>query len=376
MVITSIPTPYRTPVFNSLAEGHGIDLRVIYLASRDARRAWPSYDLEMRHDYRVLRPYVSMPRRDSFLHISHGLIAELADWRPEVVIAGGWDQPLHLLAFGLRERMEYRFVFWVESNERDTRSGARWIEVAKHLLARKADGIIVPGLASHRYIRSLGTAKDRIFVAPNAVANDFWGTHALCDRRNRSGPARFLYVGRLHPHKGLDVLMDVWREVGPTEASLAIVGEGPLRVQIEKRVKETDGCVQLTGHVDRHELAMEYALADALVLPSRSEPWGLVINEAMAAALPIVASRSVGAAEDLIEEGGNGFVVPPDDPGRLLEAVRALARDPERRLSMGARSHEIVSSFTPDRCAEAFAAAIERLRCPSGRRITGDAQRS
>src|SRR5207247_1728955 len=100
------------------------------------------------------------------------------------------------------------------------------------------------------------------------------------------------------------------------------------------------------GQVARNDLPALYAQADCLVLPSRSEPWGMVLNEAAAARLPIVATESVGAGYDLIEEGVNGYRVPVDDDHALEDALQRVAADPAWRLRAGERSRQLSEGYT------------------------------
>ncbi len=119
------------------------------------------------------------------------------------------------------------------------------------------------------------------------------------------------------------------------------------------------GCdVHFTGLKSAAELPQYYAFAGCFVLPSTSEPWGLVANEAMAAGLPLIVSRCCGCAEDLLLEGENGCSFDPAIPGDLttcLTAVSALESD--SLLDMGCRSEEIISRFSP----AAWAAEVARI---------------
>ena len=105
----------------------------------------------------------------------------------------------------------------------------------------------------------------------------------------------------------------------------------------------------------RRDFALQ--AVDVFVLPSRSEPWGMVLNEAAAAGLPLVATEAVGAAHDLIEPGANGFRVPVNDVAALAEALRALEADAELRRAYGERSREVVGRFRPEAWADAVSAA-------------------
>jgi glycosyltransferase involved in cell wall biosynthesis len=94
-------------------------------------------------------------------------------------------------------------------------------------------------------------------------------------------------------------------------------------------------------------LPVLYGLADAFILPSHSEPWGLVVNEAMSCALPVIVSRVAGCAQDLVQEGWNGYVVPPADSAQLSRAMARVLGDSELRRQMGARSRQIIQQYSP-----------------------------
>jgi glycosyltransferase involved in cell wall biosynthesis len=118
--------------------------------------------------------------------------------------------------------------------------------------------------------------------------------------------------------------------------------------------------VTFLGHVERDALPALYADADVAVVPSRSEPWGMALNEAALAGLPLVSTTATGAAEELIEDGVNGFRVPPDDVPALRDALRRLVDDEAFRRAAGARSRELGARFTPAAWADAVCAAVER----------------
>ena len=117
------------------------------------------------------------------------------------------------------------------------------------------------------------------------------------------------------------------------------------------------GSVVFPGFAQRDQLAAFYALAEALVFPTLSDPWGLVVNEAMACGLPIIATDVAGCTADLVRNGENGFVIPTANVGKLAEAMAAIAHDPQLASRMGERSATLIESFSPERCAAGLATA-------------------
>jgi glycosyltransferase involved in cell wall biosynthesis len=344
-------------LFNALADMPDIDLTVTYIARTDPSRRWATEEGEMRYRHHVLRQHMRLTRGESFVHLTSGLIGELRRSRPQVVVAGGWDQFAYQEAYALRAAFKTRFAWWVESNIRDRRPDSSFLRSIKRRFIVGVDGVIVPGQASLNYVQQLGAPAHRVWVAPNAVDNDFFATRSNREV-GRDGPTRFLFVGRLTSSKGLACLLDAWIRVRG-DVELLVAGTGPLDALAHSRVAGAAmPPVRLLGHLDREGLAAAYAEADVFVFPSVSDPWGLVINEAMAAGLPVIATSAPGAVDDLVDHNDNGFVVPTLDPGALTAAMQALADDPALRARMGERSRERIAHSRPIDWAEGMRRAV------------------
>jgi colanic acid/amylovoran biosynthesis glycosyltransferase len=175
----------------------------------------------------------------------------------------------------------------------------------------------------------------------------------------------FAYVGRLYLQKGLSFLVDAFAALQTRESqevSLMIVGDGPdeavLRSRCEtKKLRNVTFC----GFQDAETLPRFYAASDAFVFPTLGEPFGLVVLEAMASGLPVIATTTSGEITSRVIDGVTGFLVPPADSGALLERMTLLARDSDLRQRMSAASVAKVSGQTPDLWAEAFEQAIEKI---------------
>lgn len=347
-LLGEIAAPYRVPLYNALAER--VDFLALFLAETDPRRTYYRVDPdEIRFAQRVL-PGRELGRGRRWTVLSRGVFRELERFDPDVVGIGGWNQPAFWQALAWTKLRRRKLVLWIESTARDARSEARPLEMAKRAMVRAADGYFVPGTAAKEYALALGVPEDRLVVAPNAVDASVYGAAAV-DRSGRES-CTFLYAGRLDPEKGLDTLLRAFRDV-PGELVLAGSGTD------EKRLRSLAGDrVRFTGPVDRDGIVRLLAEADVFVLPSRSEPWGMVLNEAAAAGLPLVATDGVGAAYDLIDQ--NGFRVAVDDERALRKALTQLSTDPRLRARMGARSRERARDFTPDKWADAMAELIAR----------------
>jgi glycosyltransferase involved in cell wall biosynthesis len=344
-LLTEIPAPYRIPLFNALARR--VDLRVLFLRGRNPDRPYELHLDEIRFEHRVLSG-TDLTVRDRWLVLNGGVSRSLHG--SDAVVLGGWNQPAFWEALAWCRVRRVPSILWVESTGRDRRTGR--LEPVKRALLRGVAAFVVPGAAARAYVESLGVPAAHIRVAPNAVDSDIFGSVA---RTRTDGPCRLVAVGRLAPEKGLDTLLEAANGL-PVE--IVIAGTGPE----EARLRGMAGSnVTFLGQVARDELPALYADADVAVMPSRSDPWGMILNEAALVGLPLVSTTAAGAAHELIEEGVNGFRVPPGDPAALRAALVRLVDDEALRKAAGERSREIAARFTPDAWADAVADAVTQV---------------
>lgn len=362
-LLTEIPAPFRLPAFSALAAREDIELGVRFLAANDPRRNYPPFESEWKFDHAVLPGY-GVLRGDRWLVLNRGVVGVLRRARPDVVLLGGWNQPAFWQALAYARVRHVPVAVWVESTASDVRSRSWLSAQARRALIGAAAGFVVPGAAARDYLVSLGVEADRITVAPNSVDTGIF-RDAVAAARARRGALRtelgfdrptFLYVGRFHADKGVDLLLRCASEV--PEADIVLIGSGPEEHALRELAPDR---VRFAGRLERERLVPWLAAADGLVLPSRSEPWGMVLTEAASAGLPLIATEAAGAAHDLIEHGVNGFRVPTAHVGALADALRALATDEGFRTSAGERSLEIARAHTPEVWAAAVAGLARRL---------------
>jgi glycosyltransferase involved in cell wall biosynthesis len=370
VIITEIIAPYRIPVFNALSRHDGSDLHVIFLAENDStQRQWLVYKDEIRFSYQVLHSWRQRSGRHSLL-LNWGVKAALQRAAPDFIVCGGYSYAASWQSMSWARRNRVPFGLWAESTTRDFRGGHALIEFLKIRFLRRCDAFVVPGKSSAEYLRTYGVSEEMIFTAPNAVDTQFFAqrahmirSDASLHRRALGLPARFfLFSGRLVPEKGIFDLLHAYGALTPevrNEVGLVFVGDGAARSALLQRAAAINpGSIHLAGFAQRENLAACYALADALVFPTHTDPWGLVVNEAMACGLPVISSAAAGCVADLVESGWNGRVVSAGDTGQLASAMNELARDPELRSLMGGRSRERIQQYSPEAWAAGMASAV------------------
>ncbi len=373
VITTEIISPYRIPVFNALAEHPDVYLHVIFLAETDpSMRRWKIYKDEIRFSYEVL-PHWRRRVAGYNLLVNRGLAPALDRARPDVIVCGGYGYLANWQALGWARRHKRPVFLWSESNQQDQRRGMPHVEMLKRRFVAACSGFVVPGKSAAAYVTSFGVPDERIFVAPNAVDNAFFAREASAARscvfemRRQFGLPEhyFLYVGRMVFSKGIFDLLDAYSQL-PSElrarVGLLFVGDGVDQPELEARARAIhSGTVRFAGFAHREQLAVYYALAETLVFPTHTDPWGLVVNEAMACGIPIVATDAGGCVVDLVQDGWNGYVVPKNDPGKQAEALAKVAGSPKLNTEMGARSAQRIEQNSPQACAAGFVAAMHSV---------------
>lgn len=374
VIVTEIISPYRIPVFNALARNPEIDLYVVFLAETDpSMRQWHVYKNEIQFHYEVLYSKRYRVGQHNLL-INRGLKNVLRQVNPDVVLCGGYNYIASWQALHWTRRRQIPFLVWMESTQQDHRKGHWIVERVKKKFLQQCNGVVVPGKSSFQYAATFGVASNTIFIAPNAVNNDLFCKGADAARANCASiqqakqlPSRFfLYVGRVVREKGVFDLVEAYGKLDPKlrqDLALVLVGDGPDRLELMRMASRIiPGSIQFRGFAQREELPSYYGLAETFVFPTHSDPWGLVVNEALASGLPVIASNAAGCVADLMEDGGNGRVILPHDPERLAAAIVEIAQDESLRNRMGQRSRKLILNNTPQCCANGIANAALAFR--------------
>lgn len=372
-ILTEIIAPYRIPVFNALAEHAAVEPHVIFLSETDrSLRDWDIYKDEIRFSYEVLPSFRRRIGRYNVL-LNSGVTRALRRAKPAAILCGGYNYLASWQAVRWARSARVPFLMWVESNAKDQRHAYFGVEYLKKKMLSWCDGYVVPGRMSADYLTSLGVAAGKIYRAPNAVDNDFYSRAAslACARsaelrREHKLPEHyFLFVGRLVPAKGVFDLLQAYAALPAdlrSQFGLVFAGSGQAEAELRARARAiSPGTVLFPGFAQREQLATFYALADILVFPTHSDPWGLVVNEAMVCGLPIICSDVAGCSADLVDNS-NGRLVSPGDVGQLASAMESTARDPKLRSEMRRSSLERIRAFSPAAWAEGVARAVQAAK--------------
>ncbi|MCX8156981.1 MAG: glycosyltransferase [Verrucomicrobiae bacterium] len=308
----------------------------------------------------------------------------LTEMAPTACVLPGWGMEESLFALQWCVRHRVPAILMSESTVHD--ADRKWYyEWLKRKIVKQYSAALVGGTPQAEYVKMLGMPGSRVFLGYDAVDNDYFKTQAAKVRlsanehRSRLGlPCHyFLSSARFIEKKNLLRLLEAYshylkwaleKENGsPLQAKydpwhLVILGDGPLRPALESRTEQLQlkPYVHYPGFKQYHDLPFYYALADAFILASTSEQWGLVVNEAMASGLPILVSNRCGCAYDLVRDGFNGFQFDPfkvDEISLIMIQITRLSL--EERNRMAANSVKIIADWGPERFAQGLHQAYE-----------------
>ncbi|CAN5167164.1 hypothetical protein BH18ACT12_BH18ACT12_18980 [soil metagenome] len=369
-VVSPEPTPYRSPLFDRVASKPEVELTVIYAAETVAGRTW-SVEPEHRSEFLLGRRLPGL--RGLLRHdypVTPGIGRALSRARPDVVVISGWSTFASQASIAWSRVHRVPYILLVESHDLGPSPG--WRRAIKGAVVprvvRHAANVLVVGAAARESVVARGARAADVRIFANTVDVDAWGERAvrLAESRDelRAGDGFMpddvvvLSVARLVREKGLDTLILAAAATGDERIRIVIAGAGPGSEQLRELAQELGVALTLLGDLPQENLAEAYVKADVFALLSLHETWGVVVNEAAASGLPLLLSDRVGAADDLLRDGENGFLVPAEDADAAAAALIRLAADPVRRRAAGASSVERVAAWGYAPSVESFVTAV------------------
>jgi glycosyltransferase involved in cell wall biosynthesis len=373
LLLNNVPAPYFDPLFERLGRESGWHLIVCYSSAWNRDVGWKEKKIDDRDAHQTIildqmRPGLKR-RMGSSSAAARSLADILSSQRPHYLICYGYTLKPQITAITWAMLTNTPFAVIGDANIYcDTASGLKrllrrwWL----HKVTQRAAALITIGVANRLFWESYGARPRQLFEARFAVDNDFFA-RASEARRAESGVLRkklgltnsvvFLFVGRLVKRKNVDLIIRAARQLNDDRIAVVIAGTGEELVSL-KALAGDNPRVIFTGPVAPDELPLYYAMADVLVLPASQEPWGLVVNEAMACGLAVIAHHHCGATVDLVSED-NGVVLQTFSSDELARAMELIAGNAELRRSMQKRSREKIESWSIDCAAQGIIKAVE-----------------
>jgi glycosyltransferase involved in cell wall biosynthesis len=357
-VIASHPIQYQAPLFRALSRQ--IELKVFFAhraTTADQSHAgfgvnfdW-DLDLLSGYQYSFLRNVSKSPCLDRFMGCDTPDIGTcFAECRFDAVLLMGWNLKCFVQSLVAAKRLGIPVLARGDSHLETPRRAFK--KVAKALtypaFLRLFDAALYVGKRSRAYWRHYGYPAHRLFFSPHCVDSEWFARSATPETRIAlrarlglpPGARVALFAGKLVPIKRpLDLVASAARlRHERQEFAILVAGSGPLESEMAEMARLEGVTLHHLGFCNQSQMPAAYAAADILVLPSESETWGLVANEALACGRPVVLSDAVGAASDLAADGSAGRVFAVADVGALSAALSEVFDHPPAADAIAAKS--------------------------------------
>jgi glycosyltransferase involved in cell wall biosynthesis len=378
------PIQYYTPVLQRIAHLTGGDCEVLYCSGElESSHSQAGFGVSYRWDvpllegyrHRFLKNCAKMPSTASFGGLDNPELSRIIAGRAySAIVVNGWHFKSAWRAILACWRHGVPVLIRGDSHLRGPATFRKWTKwpLYRSFIPR-LDGCLAAGRWSRDYFENYGAPDDHIFIVPHCVDNRRFEQEMRLLRPKREEIRRqwniagdaviFLYAGKFIPVKRpVDFVSAVGRaaEAHPYIVGL-MAGDGPLRRQCEEQARSAGAPVRFTGFLNQTRIAEVYAAADVLVLPSETETWGLVVNEAMASGVPAIVSDGVGCGPDLIDRGMTGDIFTRGDVAALSARMVEIARS-GRMAAMGRNATQKIASFSVESAAGALLTAVDTVR--------------
>jgi glycosyltransferase involved in cell wall biosynthesis len=365
-LLTNFLPPYRIRVLellNASAQSLRIFLSVQMECNRKWHADWGALDVIVQ---KTISFKARASRRDPFketreIHFPYNTLPQLRSYRPDVIIAAEFGMRTFQAAVYTWLFPETKLIVWATVSMITERNRGNLRKLIRRLILRFTDFVLVNGSSGAAYIESLGYKRERIRIVPQATDNDlFKGPPS----RPIDRVCKLLFAGQLIERKGLVQFHEQlvkWCLLHPErEVSWTLIGSGPMADIARGWERPANYALHLIEEVPYRELPTHYRLADIFAFPTLEDEWGLVVNEAMIAGLPVLGSVYSQAVEDLVIDQESGWRFRPDNPAELYNALdRALNCGAENWNAMRQKAVETVKPIDSAHMKDLILKAVE-----------------
>ena len=379
-VLVSHPIQYFVPVYRELAKDADIELRVMY-RTRMGVDAYhdPGFGQSVKWDIPLLDGYQSefLSDKTSLNGFEIGIFSALCCNRFDVVIVHGYSNLSNLFAIVIARIMGTQVIVRGDTRLQPRHKNAPLRKrIFKRALFKLFDGFLTIGSLNRAYYMAFGAPKERIFFAPFCVNNSVFSLDQNEHQKTRlkfrddwnlpTDCTAILFASKFTKQKRPADLIEAFSTILETNKNsyLVMAGAGPEEGNLRCMADALcPGRARFVGFKNQSELPSLYAASDIFVLPSSEESWGLVVNEVMAAGLPVIVSDEVGAAPDLVNEKHTGIIYPCGDVDALAKALERLIGSENERLLMGVNAHQLIREWDVNACAKNIVLAVKGVAC-------------
>lgn len=357
VIITNIPAPYRVDMFYYLQKTleHQYEIHVVYSASNASEnREWESDQQKILHSHFLASKSIDRSTAFDYKHyiISSGIIRTLNEIKPHLAIIMEYNQTAFMTSLYCKTH-GIPYVSWTDGTIHSERNINMVQKMIRFIMISGASAYLASSMAARDNQIKLGADTDKIFISPLTVDIQKY----LYKKENYEFRYRLISVGSLIQRKGMDILI---REVAANpKLHLDIVGVGPEKDALTGLTKELklEDRVCFMDFLQQREIEKCYQQADAFILCTREDCYGLVILEAMCASLPVIVSKFADGSRELVQDGENGYVIDIHRSEDIQKAINNVFS--EKYQNMCQKSYEIAQNFEISKAAQPIMKVIQ-----------------
>lgn len=373
--IVHIPTPYRNPLYKQIAEQIGSkNLKVFYLDST-AKGAF-KWQLEQDNGFQEkIMPKLSPDFMDDWPFIGRinpSIFSELNNFKPDVIIVHGYSHATFLMAFLWAKINKIPYVIGGEMEHLSLNKRQALARIVRDIIIKfvysNAAYIMTMGTTGDKWCEHFGFPKEKLTRAPYVSDNEFFKENSILTpedkkelRKKYNIPENnfvFISVSRLVAVKQLDKQIKAFNRLQEQykNTTMFIVGNGEQEEYLKNLAKDNENII-FAGGLQKPDVARMLGVSDCFVLNSNYEPWGLVVNEALACSLPVISTDMVGSYLDLCKDGLNGYIVNAfnDNENELFKAMEKMVKAPMETIAeMRSCSNKIISTWGYKEAVEGY----------------------
>lgn len=358
-ILLNIPSPYRSDLFQSINDINGeFEIYTIYQNKNEDNRKWEIAN-HIENELFLKSKTIKIKRKldYKYIHISLDLEKKLKFISPDLVIIAEYN-PNSIRAAKWCIKNNIKYISWTDGTY-NSESNINYLQKkSRKYIVRNANSFIASSTRAMENQILYGAEKEKITISPLTVnINNF-----LYKKSNvvKADTVKLLFVGRLVEAKGIEFLINTLSKLNREDFELNIIGEGYLLDDLNKQVQSLNlqNKVIFRGYLEGEPLFNYYKQSNVFILPSLSEPYGLVVLEAMCNSLAIICSEFVDSHPDLISEGINGLVFNPLDEKNFKKTLEYLLNNKTLIEQMGNESYKIASQYSIKHSALLFEQAI------------------
>ncbi|MEO9070115.1 MAG: glycosyltransferase family 4 protein [Ginsengibacter sp.] len=371
-IITTHPIQYNAPWFRMLTERHKIKLKVFYTwsQSENGLKFDPGFGKQIEWDIPLLEGYEyefiknTSKNPGTRTHkgiVNPGLLQSIEAYHPDAVLVNGWNFVSHLKClkyFHKRIPVFFRGDSTLLNEQKGLRKLARKMVLTR--IYRNVDKALYVGTQNKKYFLQNGLKEEQLVFVPHAIDNERFMRSAdenekvAQEWRRVLGISQnkliFLYAGKFEDVKNPWLILEAAKELESSEVQFLMAGNGPLQSLLKEKAGKN---IYFIDFQNQKMMPVLYRLGDVFLLPSKSETWGLSVNESMASSRAVLVTDHCGCATDLVEEGKTGYVFRSNDINELTQKIGLMLQHKDELKDMGKNALDKIQDWSFDHIVEA-----------------------